>query len=52
MSKYWLVAWIWCCLSLAAIFLQRMQHQNRVDEIFDQYEKDMEELHKDFNHLK
>jgi hypothetical protein len=50
MSKYWLVAWIWCCLMLVTLFYKEIQHQNSIDDIFDKYEIEMDSLHKSFNH--
>lgn len=43
--KYWLVAWIGCCIMLATIFYIDIQHQKRMDKIWEKYEQDMELLH-------
>lgn len=43
--KYWLVAWIGCCLMLGTIFYMDIQHQKRMDKIWDKYEQDMKLLH-------
>lgn len=42
------VAFIFCLLMLISVFTIQIQHQNRVDDIFKQYEKDMGELHNNY----
>lgn len=43
--KYWLVAWIGCCIMLGTIFYIDIKHQQRMDKIWEKYEQDMKELH-------
>ena len=40
-AVYWLVAWLGCCLILGSIFYSNIQHQKRLDKIFDDYYKEM-----------
>jgi hypothetical protein len=40
-AVYWLVAWLGCCLILGSIFYSNIQHQKRIDKIFDDYYKEM-----------
>lgn len=40
-AVYWLVSWLCCCLILGSIFYSNIQHQKRVDKIFDDYYKEM-----------
>jgi hypothetical protein len=40
-AVYWLGAWLGCCLILGSIFYSNIQHQKRVEKIFDDYYKDM-----------
>lgn len=40
-AVYWLVLWLACCLILVSIFYSNIQHQKRVDKIFDDYYKEM-----------
>lgn len=42
--KYWLVAWIGCCVMLGTIFYMDIQHQKRIDKIWEKYEQDMKLL--------
>lgn len=44
--KYVLIVWISCCIMLGAIFYMNIQHQKRIDKIWDKYEQDMNLLHK------
>lgn len=43
--KYWLVAWVGCCIMLGTIFYMDIRHQQRMDKIWEKYEQDMKELH-------
>ena len=43
--KYWIVAWIGCCIMLGTIFYMDIRHQQGVDKIWEKYERDMKELH-------
>ncbi len=43
--KYWLVAWIGCCIMLGTIFYMDIKHQKRMDKIWGKYEQDMKLLH-------
>lgn len=40
-AVYWLVAWLGCCIILSSIFYSNIQHQKRVEKIFDDYYRDM-----------
>lgn len=40
-SVYWLVAWLGCCIILGSIFYSNIQHQKRLDRIFDDYYKEI-----------
>ena len=44
MRKYWLVCWLACLFMLAAISYQNIQYENRIDEIFEEYNKKMNEI--------
>ena len=48
--KYAFVIFVGCLLMLSAIFYQKIQHDKRVDAIFDKYEQDMNDLHEEFNY--
>lgn len=37
---------ILCCILLISIFITQINYQKNIDKIFDKYEKDMIELHK------
>ena len=39
-KKYLLVLWLGCVIILASIFYSEIQHQKRIDKIFDNYYKD------------
>lgn len=41
----WFIAFVACLLMLISVFANDIRHRNRIDDIFEQYEKDMEELH-------
>jgi len=36
-AVYWFVALLGCCLILVSIFYSNIQHQKKVDKIFDYY---------------
>lgn len=36
-SSYWIVFWLGCCLILGYIFYSDIQHQKRIEKIFDKY---------------
>jgi hypothetical protein len=40
-AVYWLVIWLGCCIILCSIFYSNIQHQKRVEKIFDNYYKEM-----------
>ena len=42
--KYWLVLWIGCCFLLGSMFYLEIQHQKRVDKIFENYYKEIGKL--------
>lgn len=42
--KYWLVLWLGCCFLLSSLFYLEIQHQKRVDEIFENYYKEIDKL--------
>jgi hypothetical protein len=39
------VGFVFCLIMLISVFVNDIRYQNRVDNIFEQYEKDMEKLH-------
>jgi hypothetical protein len=52
-NNYLIILFSWlcfmcCCFMLIAIFSLKIQSQKRVDKIWDKYEKDMIELHKNY----
>lgn len=47
--KYFLIAWIGCCLLLMGIFYIDIQHEKRRDKIWDEYEKEMKIFHSEMD---
>jgi len=43
-AKTALLSLIVCCFGLVALFTNEIAHDKKVNEIFDQYNKDMDEL--------
>lgn len=44
--KYWFFCLIILSLFLSLMFYSEIKHKQRIDEIFDRYEKSMVEIHK------
>ena len=46
--KYYLVGMLGCLCILISIFILSLQRQQRIDKIFEEYDREMVELHKDY----
>lgn len=44
--KYWFFCFILLSLFLSLMFYSKIKHQQRIDDIFDRYEKSMVEINK------
>lgn len=47
--KYWLIAYIGCCLMLATCIYMNIKHQQRMFDILEKYEQDIEKIHENSN---